>query len=118
MKKTGTSLCFSPFLTDRISSLKSQERGINNDFDNSKLTCTILVQSNSRPVHNRASSPASIFNNLVLNMTLKLIAKKILAKTWLRKEFHTRPLILSQISEDQAIQLFKTNMNIPPSIPI
>ena len=80
MKITGTSLCFSPFVTDRISSLKSQERGINNDFDNSKLACTILVQSNSRPVHNRASTPAPIFNNLVLNMTLKLIRKHLVEK--------------------------------------
>ena len=35
-------------------------RGINNDFGNSKLACTTLVQSNPRSVHNRASTPASI----------------------------------------------------------
>ena len=40
--------------------LKSQGRGINNDFGNSKLACTILVQWNPRSVHNRASSPAPI----------------------------------------------------------
>ena len=49
-----------PYLTDRNSSLKSQGKGISNDFGNSKLTCITLVQSNSRPVHNRASTPASI----------------------------------------------------------
>ena len=47
-------------LTDRKSSLKSQGRGINNDFGNSKLACTTLVQSNPRSVHNRASAPAPI----------------------------------------------------------
>ena len=52
------SICFPYFLTDRKSSLKSQRRGINSDFGNSKLACTTLVQSNLRPVHNRASSPA------------------------------------------------------------
>ena len=60
MEKPGTSICFPPFLTDRKSSLKSQGRGINNDFGNSKLACTILVQSNPRSVHSRASTPAPI----------------------------------------------------------
>ena len=60
MEKPGASICFPPFLTDRKSSLKSQGRGINNDFGNSKLSCTTLVQSNPRSVHNRASTSAPI----------------------------------------------------------
>ena len=60
MEKPGTSMCFAPFLTDRKSSLKSQGRVINNDFGNSKLACTILVQPNPRSVHNRASTPVPI----------------------------------------------------------
>ena len=49
-----------PFLIDRKSSLKSQGGGINNDFGNSKLAYTTLVQSNPRSVHNGASTPAPI----------------------------------------------------------
>ena len=60
MEKPWTTICFSPFLTDRKSSFKSQGRGINNAFGNSKLACTTLVKSNPRSVHNRTSTPAPI----------------------------------------------------------
>ena len=60
MEKPRFSICFPSFLTDRKSSLKSQGRGINNDFGNSKLACTTLVQSNSRSVHKRTSTPAPV----------------------------------------------------------
>ena len=63
MKKPGTSICFAPFLNDRKRSLKSQRSGINNDFGYSKLACTTLVQSDSRLVHNRASTPTPVSGN-------------------------------------------------------
>ena len=50
----------SSFLTDWMSSLKSQGKEINNDSGNSKLACTTLVQSNPRSVQKRASNPAPI----------------------------------------------------------
>ena len=49
--------------------------------------------------------PKGQVHPLVLNKTLKLMAWKISGKTWLRKEFQTRLPILSQISEDQSLQL-------------
>ena len=49
--------------------------------------------------------PKGQVHPLVLNKTLKLMAWKISGKTWLRKEFQTRLPILSQIPEDQALQL-------------
>ena len=114
-KNIGLLYAFPPFITDRKSSLKSQGRMINNNFGNSKLACTILVQSNPRSVHNRVSTPAPISGTFgrsqgtsveqVLNKTLKLMAWKISGKTWLRKKSQTRLPILSQIPEDQALQL-------------
>ena len=50
-------------------------------------------------------NPKEQVHPLVLNKTLKLMAWKISRKTWLRKEFQTRLPILSQIPEDQALQL-------------
>ena len=115
MGKPGTSLCFPSFLTHRKSSLKSQRRGINNDFGNSKLACTTLVQSHPRSCiaeplllpqsQELLVDPEGQVHPLVLNKTLKLMAWKISGKTWLRKEFQTRLPILSQIPEDQALQL-------------
>ena len=49
--------------------------------------------------------PKGQVHPLVLNKTLKLMAWKISEKTWLRKEFQTWLPILSQIPEDQALQL-------------
>ena len=49
--------------------------------------------------------PKGQVHPLVLNKTLKLMAWKISGKTWLRKEFQTWLPILSQIPEDQALQL-------------
>ena len=49
--------------------------------------------------------PKGQVNPLVLNKTLKLMSWKMSGKTWLEKEFQTRLPILSQILEDQALQL-------------
>ena len=115
MKKPGTSICFPPFLTDSKSSLKRQGGGINNDFRNSKLSCTILVQSNPRFVHNRGSTPNPIpgtFGRSQGTSTsssceedFKTNCLKSFNKNLLVKEFQTRLPVLSQIPEDQALQL-------------
>ena len=60
MEKSWTSICFSLFLTDRTSFLKSQGRRINNDSSNPKLAYTTLVQSNPTTVQNRACTPVPI----------------------------------------------------------
>ena len=115
IEKPGTSICFSPFLTDRKSSLKSQGRGINNDFGNFNWPAQpwygqILDLCITEPLLLSQSQeflvdPKGQIHPLVLNKTLKLMAWKISGKTWLRKEFQTRLPILSQIPEDQALQL-------------
>ena len=110
MEKPGTSICFTPFLTDRKSSLKSQGRGINNDFGNFSWPAQpwygqILDLCITEPLLLPQSQellvdPKGQVHPVVLNKTLKLMARKFSGKTWLRKEFQTRLPILSQIPED------------------
>ena len=65
------------------------------------ITESLLLSQSQDPL----LDPKGQVHPLVLNKTLKLMAWKISGKTWLRKEFQTWLPILSQISEDQALQL-------------
>ena len=108
------------FFTDRKSSLKSQRRGINNDFGNANWPAQpwysqILDLCITEPLLLPQSQellvdPKRQVNPLVLNKTLKLMAWKMSGKTWLRKEFQIRLLILSQVPEDQALQLITNRL--------
>ena len=115
MEKPGTSMCFPPFsLIGRVL-LRVREEGltmilVTPNWPAQPWYSQVLDLCITEPLllpqsQEHFLDPKGQLHPLVLNKTLKLMTRKISVKTWLRKEFQTRLSILSQIPEDQALQL-------------